>query len=252
VIRLCFGSCVRVFTLRKSAAGKSQKNISSSIALSIAHDYFIGDEDRTTSDWAICKKNLPDDVIAEAKKILENDNGMTFREDFSKSVLPLINENKYSDIVLALKDIIANDTDIQPIAIVDKVSQITKAELAKLNTFDVAGFLAGILLYAVTVVNNTDGKFAINEIDENYMSQFSGRENEVQFVDKIDYSYTRNNDSEITEEAYTYEDNQTENAAEDTSGQTVNNTAFVFQQFGTDNKQIVGNVETLIINNKGE
>jgi len=186
VKRLCFGSYAKIFALRKSAAGKSQKNISSSIALSIAPDYFIGDEDRTTSDWVICKKNLPDEVITGAKTILENDECKKFRDAFSKSVLPLINENKYSDIVLALKDIIANDSEIQPTAVVDKVSNTTKADLMKMDTFDIADFLAGVILYAVTVVNNADGKLAIKEIDDDYMSQFANRESEVHFVDKID------------------------------------------------------------------
>ena len=52
----------------------------------------------------------------------------------------------------------------------------------------------------------------------------------------------------------TAEDNS-ESYVEDADGsvkptsQTINNNGFLFQQFGTKNKQIIGNVDTLVINN---
>jgi len=400
VKRLCFGSCIKVLVHCKSVAGKSQKNICSSIILSFAPDYFIGNDTTNTSDWAICRKSLPSDVVAEAKKIVEQDDKTALREIFKKSIVPLINDNKKSDIVLALKDIIANDTEIKPDTVVDKVTGLTKAEIGAANSFVFEDFLAGVFLYAVTVVENIAGKVAIGTLNENYMSQFEGCDSEVQFVDDISmispmaqtvplvdepsdevapekpktsdlvelfekaidmygianfvdtdftamtlkmdwvcdvddfvthlrrsvfplfrhisreaiygyciefanvisayngymglkmsisddgeraiwlpsagyeineetlnyrrelnrlyglisdggtlsvYGYTNADDHETTEETHNYKDNTA-----DTNGQTINNTAFVFQQYGTDNKQIVGNIETLIINNKGE
>jgi hypothetical protein len=157
----------------------------------------MGDEDRCTSDWATCRKNLPTDIVSEAKKKVEQDDKSELHEVFRKSVLPLINENQKSDVVLALKDIIANDTDIKPDTIVDKVAGLTKSEISATDTFVIEDFLAGVFLYTVTVVENTDGKTTTGMIDESYMSQFINRDSEVKFVDRLDSTPT--DDSEVVD-----------------------------------------------------
>lgn len=110
---------------------------------------------------------------------------------------------------------------------------------------------------------NKEGKGSVKEINEEYMNQFSGRDSEARFVDKIDYkdNVSSNEYDEVAEdlgEIYTrgngddayWQEDETKRASKDRDGKTVNNTAFVFQQFGSDNKQIIGNIETLVINNK--
>ena len=145
--RLCFGSGIKVLVNYKSAFGSSQKNICRSIILSIAPDYFMSDEDRCTSDWANCRKNLPSGVVSAAKRIVEQDDTTGLRESFLKSIVPLINDNKKSDVVLAFKDIIANDTNILPSTVVDKVSGLSKSDLVETDTHVFEDFLAGVFLY---------------------------------------------------------------------------------------------------------
>jgi hypothetical protein len=187
--RLCFGSFIKVFTSCKSASGKSQKNICGTVILSVNPiNYDLRTDDGTTSDLANCRKNLTQAVIDLANEIEAQTDKSVFIEYFKKTVVPLINGNKKSNVVLALKDIIANDDEIRPDTVVDKVSELTKATLSKTDTVVFEDFLSGVLLYTMTVVDNTEGKESIKTIDKNYMNQFENREDEVMFVDKMDYS----------------------------------------------------------------
>ena len=184
--RLCFGSYIKILTLCKSAVGKSQKNICGKVILCFAlpgHDYCTNDA--TTSDFVLCRGNLPQDVVDAAHKIDATADKNALREYFKTNVICLVDSNKKSDIVLALKDIIANDTHIKPDTVVDKVAGLTKSALSKTDTFVFEDFLAGIFLYTVTVVVNTDGKDSAKTLDKAYMSQFANRENEVEFVDRL-------------------------------------------------------------------
>lgn len=100
--------------------------------------------------------------------------------------MPLIDGNKKSDVVLALKDIIANDTNILPDTVVDKVSGLSKSALVATDIHVFEDFLAGVFLYAATVVINTDGRKTASTINKNYISQFTNRASEVHFNDKTD------------------------------------------------------------------
>ena len=188
--RLCFGSYIKVLRLCKSATGKSQKNICGTVILSLNPvGYDIRTDDTTTSDLVLCRANLTQSVIDLASKVDTQADKNALCEYFKASVLRLIDSNKKSDVVLALKDIIANDTHIKPDTIVDKIAGLSKAALSETDTFVFEDFIAGIFLYTATVVENTEGKYSVKTIDKDYMSQFIGRENEVKFVDKIDYSH---------------------------------------------------------------
>jgi hypothetical protein len=167
--------------------GKSQKNICGTVILSVAPMYDIREDDGTTSALVKCSKNLSQEVISPTDELnnpLATD-AVKVVEHFKENVLCLINDNKKSDVVLALKDIIANDTHIKPDTVVDKVTGLTKAEIGSTDTFIIENFLAGVFLYIVTVVENTVGKVTVGTIDDKYISQFANRDCEVRFVDKL-------------------------------------------------------------------
>ena len=127
------------------------------------------------SDWANYRKNFPSNIVSAAKRIVEQDGTTGLRESFLKSIVPLINDNKKSDVVLALKDIIANDTSILPDTVVDKVTGLSKSALAATDTHVFEDFLAGVFLYVATVVANMEGKESVKNINKDYMSQFTNR-----------------------------------------------------------------------------
>jgi len=187
VKRLCIGSYLKVLTLCKSAVGKSQKNISGTVMLSVGvTTYDLRTDDGKTYDLLMCKATLPPDVVDSASKIDAQTDKSKLTEYFKTSVLPLIDSNKKSDVVLALKDIIANDTHILPDTVVDKVNGSSKFALAATATHVFEDFLAGVFLYAVTVVINTEGKASASTINKDYMNHFANRASEVHFTNKTD------------------------------------------------------------------
>jgi hypothetical protein len=167
--------------------GKSQKNICGAIILSLNPvGYDMRTADAITSDLALCRANLAQAIIDLANKADAQADKGELKEYFKTNVLRLINDNKKSDVVLALKDIIADDTHIKSDTVVDKVTGLTKAALGTTDTFVIEDFLAGVFLYTATVVANIEGKDFVRTINKAYMSHFSGRENEVKFIDRID------------------------------------------------------------------
>ena len=184
--RLCIGSYLKILALCKSAVGKSQKNISGTVMLSVGVEtYDIRTDDGKTHDLLKCKATLPPDVVDAASKIDTQADKSALTDYFRTNVLPQVDSNKKSDVVLALKDIIANDTEIKPDTVVDKVAGLTKADIASTDTFVFVDFLAGVFLYAVTVVINTEGKVSASTINKDYLSQFSGRDVDVKFIDRL-------------------------------------------------------------------
>ena len=201
--RFCFGSYIKVLTQCKSAVGKSQKNICGTIVISVAPSYDLRTDDGKASDLILCRSNLPQDVVESANAVDKN----ALTDYFKANVLDLVDSNKKSDVVLAIKDIIANDESIKPDTVVDKVAGLTKAELSETATFVFENFLAGVFLYTATVVANTEGKDSVKAIDEGYMKQFSGRDSEINFVGSTENARSADYDKN---EAYT-QDGQSEN-----------------------------------------
>ena len=242
--RFCFGSFIKVLTLCKSAVGKSQKNICGTVILSVAPSYDFRTDDGKASDLILCRSNLPQEVVESANTADKR----ALTDYFKANILDLIDSNKRSDVVLAIKDIITNDESIKSDTVVDKVAGLTKANLNESDTFVFESFLAGVFLYSATVASNSEGKDSIKTIDKDYMRKFVGRESEIDLVDEIDDNCTHADDFETFDDTC-WQDSKNKQTVENSDNQTIHNTALVFQQFGTDNKQIVGNIETLIINN---
>jgi hypothetical protein len=102
--KLCFGSYATVLTLCK-AKSVTQKRLCGTILLSIAPNYDIREDDGTTSDLVRGKKNLSPIVTENAPTV----DLRTVADYFKHNILSLLDSNKRSHIVLALKDIVASD-----------------------------------------------------------------------------------------------------------------------------------------------
>jgi len=159
-MRLCFGSYLAVLVSCK-AVNVDNKDLCEALLHSVAPKFeftFNGQEnpDRVREDASSkllrCEQNLPKDVTTPARAI----DSQKVVADFRSNVLPLLNDSQYSQIILALKDIIANDppvtegkktygiTDDTP---VDVIGGTTKKALASQSQFTVSSFLAGVFLF---------------------------------------------------------------------------------------------------------
>ena len=169
-------------------------------------------------------------------------------------------------LVRALLELIATDgsiADEQAFFIYGDGSEITKAGILKKSDICLQPFLLGI--WHFVLVNRKDNAVGKATYDMWCPSRGGGERKYIGkmgdgIVRDINVSYMSPMDLEGDIRSF---DNPGDQAAEDNSepyvedadssvkptSQTINNNGFLFQQFGTNNKQIIGNVETLVINN---
>lgn len=175
--KLCFASFATVL-IRCKVKSTTQKQLCGTVLLSIAPTYDIREEDGTTSDLILGRKNLSVTVTSVALKTVPDD----ISKYFKQYLLPLLDNNKRQQIVLALKDIIASDDSIKSETIIDSKNNMTKKDINNRTAFVLADFLAGILLYTLINVNNRNCNKYIKEITEEYLQSFDTQDETISFL----------------------------------------------------------------------
>ena len=175
--KLCFGTFATILKICM-AKRVTQKQLCGTMLLSIAPTYDIRSEDGTVSDLILGKKNLSPVVTDAAPDVDARDISVFFKE----KVLPMLDSNKNSLIVLALKDIIASDSTIEPETIVEKVNNMTKEDIVSCNSFVLEDFLAGIFLYTVLNVENRNCENSVREITDEYIQSFETQKKSIKFI----------------------------------------------------------------------
>lgn len=182
--KLCFGSFATVLVKCK-APTTTQKQLVGTMLLSVNNLYDIRTDDGTTSALAIGHVNLSDDVIVNAKVI----DPATVAAYFKENLLQLLDLNRRATMILALKDIIAHDSEITDDRELELVNKLTKAEIITRDTFVFEDFLAGLFLYIAIYTSNNKREKDVREITDTYIKNFDARRNEISFVP----SYGRGN-----------------------------------------------------------
>ena len=198
-MRLCFGSYLAVLVSCK-AVNVDNKVLCEALLHSVAPDYkffYNGQEntDRVREDNSSkllrCEQNLPKDVTTPARSV----NPLEVVAKFKSEILPLINDSQHRQIILALKDIIANDHPvtegkkvfgITDEATVDIVSGTTKSALTAQSRFSISSFLAGVFLFVVTKTNNRSGKKTVQAVNDDYILSFANRVGEIKLIEEVD------------------------------------------------------------------
>lgn len=177
---LCFGSFATVLKLCKLNS-VTQKRLVGVILLSVNDQYDISIEDDTVHKLIKCDRNLSDNVTAKALTA----DSKNVADYFKRHVVPLIDPNKRKLVILALGDIIAEDDTIDDTTVVDKVDNLTKHKVISATEFAFADFLAGVFLYTVTTVTNTDGKDSIGEITAEYIYSFEDKKDTITISERL-------------------------------------------------------------------
>lgn len=175
--KLCFGTFATI--LKKCMAKRvTQKRLCGAMLLSIAPTYDISGEDGTVSDLILGKKNLSPTVTDAAPDADPH----AISDYFKQNILQMLDSNKRSQIVLALKDIIASDDSIEPDTVVEIVNGMKKEDIIKRNAFVLEDFLAGILLYTVLYVENRNCESSVREITNEYIQSFEDKKLDIGFI----------------------------------------------------------------------
>lgn len=166
-------------------------------------------------------------------------------------------------LVRALLELIAADgsiADEQAFYICEDGSEITKAGILKISNICLQPFLLGIWHFVlVNRKDNTVGEAAYNTWcpprgggERKYIGKMGDgieRDINVTYMSPtiLEGGFDNPGDEMAGDDGEPYLEDSDDSV--NPAGQTINNNGFLFQQFGTNNKQIIGNVETLVINN---
>ena len=175
--KLCFGSFATVLVKCK-APTTTQKQLVGTMLLSVNDTYDICDDDGVTSALALGHVNLSNYVTVYARDAEPKMISAYFKEN----ILPLLDLNRRATMILALKDIIAHDSDITDDRELELVNKLTKAEIITQDTFVFEDFLAGLFLYIAIYTSNNKREKDVREITDNYINSFYARRNEISFV----------------------------------------------------------------------
>lgn len=175
--KLCFGSFATVLVKCK-APTTTQKQLVGTMLLSVNDIYDICDDDGGTSALALGHVNLSDNVTVYAKDAKPE----TVSAYFKEKILPLLDLNRRATMILALKDIIAHDSEITDDRELELVNKQTKAEIITRDTFVFEDFLAGLFLYIAIYTSNNKRERNVREITDTYIKNLDARRNEISFV----------------------------------------------------------------------
>ncbi len=192
--RLCFGSFAKILNFCKPRkTSPTQKVLIGTMLLSVDETCDLRDNDNAVSLLLSCKNDLPNgggdtggyvgsnrlgNVISKAQLSDKN----TVAQYFKNNVVPLLDPNKAKLAVLAICDLIREDTTIDEETTVELVENRTKKNLLKQSEFNLANFLAGVFLYVVISVNNRCGEPSISEICESFVLGFTSQKDNITFT----------------------------------------------------------------------
>lgn len=187
--KLCFGTYATVL-VKCSVPSTTQKQLIGTMLLSVNSNYDIRTDDATVSALVLGHTNLSDNVIY----YIDAHNPTELAAYFKEKVLPLLNLNKKGNIVLALRSIIAEDTDITDDREIEIVNKLTKADILSRDIIVFEDFLAGLFIYIVKNTTNNKQEKNVRNITDKFIKSFDKRRNEISFIQ----SYCLKNDAAIS------------------------------------------------------
>ena len=164
--RLCFGTILTI--LHQS---RNNKVTITSLCENIAKAYGTDITDsRTETAYNKMKggtQNPPDEIIGCARTITVE----KLADGFTEHVVPLLKSDYKRSIILALRDVIKEDTTISRDAVIG-FDDFTKTSMCELKYISFSGFVAAALQYAVLQVENTSLQNEVKEIGKEYVKSF--------------------------------------------------------------------------------
>ena len=164
--KMCFGSFATVLS-KCRAPSITQKELIGRMLLVVNPNYDIATDDVAVSALVRGKNNLSDEVTLYLDEL-----SASFPNAFAGTIVPMLDANKKSNIVLAFKDILKEDTGIADETVVELVNQITKSDLITRESIVFNDLIAGLFLYVAKYTDNHNVKKFIDEITDTYVKKF--------------------------------------------------------------------------------
>lgn len=165
--KLCFGSVFKILSYCKIRCAD----------LDLAYKLFnIYDsvDSGLVGNLKVCKKNLPDSVFNHYKIQKLEDTKLELLENAENTRTDCLRQEGLKQVILSIVDIIRNDDSIEPGSVIGYDPQYKKMRLVNESHFRFDDFLANILYYTFTALENKDGADYINGVNEEYFKSFEG------------------------------------------------------------------------------
>lgn len=204
-MKLCFAALVKV--LKICAKPKVYNKVLCGVLIKTIDEYYgniLETDDSLVSHLLSCDANLsPKDVIIPARSIPVE----KISKGMEQYVIPLIDENMAVLAILALKSIALSSVESNSA----KIGLMSRYELSVKKSFVLADFLASILSYTVTEIENKTGKSTISQITETYVKGFKIYEDSIQIETKgqsrAEATSIQLPEEQVNESPYSSEDN---------------------------------------------
>lgn len=186
--RLCFGTFTKVLSLCKTENAYNYQIVGEMTKAVDSNCQYMNKNNRPAVTKLIkCERNLskgnitdsgsgtikkPGESISDVINASQRANKEEVVEKFRSNVIPLLDEDKKEQIILALLDIIEKDKvlDGDKKLNFEKYMGETKNVLLLQNEFALDEFLTGIFLYTAAGVKNTVGMQSVKLINESYIN----------------------------------------------------------------------------------
>ena len=186
--KMCFGTFATILTCSK-AVNVTQKKLIGSMLLFINPNYDIMDDDAGVSALVTGRKNVSDYI----RVYLDDVDTKELVSNFKKDITPKLDSNKRANIILAIKDVLVSDLEIDENTPVELVNHFSKSDVLLRNDFVFEEFIVGIFLYVLKYTRNDKQERNVKEISDAYVKSFDRQRSEISFVD----SYGLKNTDEI-------------------------------------------------------
>lgn len=186
--KMCFGTFATILS-RCKAPVTNQKDLIGSMLLLINSEYDITTDDGTVSAIVTGRKNVTDYILL----YVDDKKPKDLAEAFKSDITPKLDYNKRANIILAVKDVLAADSEIADATPVELVNGFSKSDVILRSEFVFEDFIVGLFLYVLKYTKNDKQEKNVKEISDAYVKGFDGRRSEISFVD----SYSLKNSDEI-------------------------------------------------------
>ena len=187
--KLCFGTYASVL-VKCMPQTVTQKQLVGTMLLSVNDQYDIRTDDAAVSALVRGRTNVSEYVSL----YIDDKSPAEITACFRSNVIPMLDLNKQSNIVLAIRSIIAEDVDITDDREIELVNGLTKADILSRDSFVLADFLAGIFIYTVKYTANNKQESNVKEITDAFIKSFDKRRSEISFI----ASYGLSNNSTVS------------------------------------------------------
>lgn len=178
---LCVGSYIRILTSCAIPAERKFDPFCEKIMLSLCPEgtqsfyYTASDGSCISYSYTNFNKihsgsqNLPTEIMQMACQ----KDARAIERYFIQVIIPVLDEARKKNAVLALKNIILKDKTIADTTQLGKISSLTKNELKAKNEFVLSEFLADIFIYAVAYTDNKVETSFTKSINKNFYANYT-------------------------------------------------------------------------------